>query len=101
MRRLLVEDLLHLVRRQILAELLVDLVVASQQRLDRRDTLFDVPQDGLDGSSCGSCVQKSDRDPVGGKGFAEEALVLPGHDLAAASSCPRHSGPSTPIFAPK
>ena len=34
--RLLVEDLLHLLGRQILAELRVHLVVARQQRLDRR-----------------------------------------------------------------
>ena len=40
--RLLVEDLLHLLGRQVLAELHVDGVVAIEQRANRRDAFFDV-----------------------------------------------------------
>ena len=40
--RLLVEDLVHLLGRQVLAELRVDGVVAIEQRLDLGDAFFDV-----------------------------------------------------------
>ena len=69
--RLLVEDLLHLVRRQVLAELRVDLVVARQQRLDRRHAFLDVAEHGLRRIEPRLLLQEPDGDPVGRKRFAE------------------------------
>ena len=45
--RLLVEDLVHLLGRQVLAELRVHLVVALEQRLGGGDALLDVAEHGL------------------------------------------------------
>ena len=44
---LLLEDLVHLLGRQLLAELRVDLVEARQQRAHWRDALLDVAEHGL------------------------------------------------------
>ena len=44
---LLLEDLVHLLGRQLLAELRVDLVVARQQRADLGDAFLDVAEHGL------------------------------------------------------
>ena len=79
--RLLVEDLVHFVGRQVLAELRVHVVVALEQRLGRRRRLL--PR----------CRGRSWRDraavpaagsrpmtPSAGERFADEALVLAGHD---------------------
>ena len=44
---LLLEDLVHLLGRQLLAELRVDLVVAVQQRRDLGDAFLDVAEHGL------------------------------------------------------
>ena len=50
--RLFLEHLVHLLGRQLLAELRVDLVEARQQRADRRDAFLDVAEHVLrDGSS--------------------------------------------------
>ena len=45
--RLLLEDLVHLLGRQVLAEPRVDLVVAVEQRLDLGDAFLDVAEHGL------------------------------------------------------
>ena len=47
--RLFLEDLVHLLGRQLFAELRVDLVVAREQRLDLRHAFFDVAAHVLGG----------------------------------------------------
>ena len=79
--RLLFQHLVHLLRREILAELRVDLVVPFQERLDRRDAFLDVSENRLGGVEPRLLVQEADRDAVGRKRFADEALVLARHDL--------------------
>src|SRR4030095_16772237 len=79
--RLLVHDLLHLLGRQVFAELGVDIVVPRQQRLDLGDALFDVAEDIFRGIELRLLVQEADRDTLGGKRLAEKAGVLAGHDL--------------------
>ena len=61
--------------------LFVDLVVARQQRLDRRHALLDVAEDGLGGVEPRLLLQEPDRDALGRKRFAEKARVLARHDL--------------------
>ena len=79
--RLLVEHFLHLVRRQILAELRVDLVVSRQQRLGLGHAFLDVAEDILVGIEPRLLVEHADRDAGGRKRLAEKLLVLAGHDL--------------------
>ena len=78
--RLFVEHLLHLLRRQILAQLRVHIVVAGQQGAGLGDTLLDVAQHRLRVVEPGLLRQKPDRDALAGKRLAEEAGVLAGHD---------------------
>src|SRR5437867_12075462 len=78
--RLLVHDLLHVVWRQIFAELRVQIVVAREQRLDSSNPLLHVPQDRLRRIEPRLLLQEADRDAVRGKRFADEARVLARHD---------------------
>ena len=98
--RLLVEHLVHLVRRQIFAELRVHLVVAREQRLGLGDAFLDVAEHGLRRIEPRLLVQEADRDAVAGKRFADEALILAGHDRSS-ELLPAPFRPSTPIFAPE
>src|SRR3954447_14584532 len=79
--RLLVHHLVHLVGRQIFAELGVDLVVALEQRFGRRDPLFDVAEHRLGRIELRLLLEKADRDAGAGKGLADETLILARHDL--------------------
>jgi hypothetical protein len=74
------EDLVHFFRRQILAELHVQLVVSLEQRLDRSDPFFDVPFDRLVRIETGLLREKPDGDSVSRKRLAEKLGVFPGHD---------------------
>jgi hypothetical protein len=58
--RLLVHDLLHLVRREIFAEPGVHLVVALEQRLGRRHAFLDVAEHGLGGIELRLLLEKAD-----------------------------------------
>jgi len=78
---LLVEDLVHLLRREILAELRVDLVVARQERLMDATPSIDVAEDVLRRVELRLLMEKPDGNPRAGKRLAEEARVLTGHDL--------------------
>ena len=77
---LLVEDLLHLLGREILAEPGVHLVVAGQQRLDGSDTLLDVLPHALARLELRLLVQKAYRDARSRKRLPQHARVLAGHD---------------------
>ena len=77
---LLFEDLLHLLRRQILAEPGVDLVVLVQQRPCLRNPFLDVAQHVLRPVQPRFLRQEADADPVSRIRFAEEIVVLAGHD---------------------
>src|SRR5438067_1793488 len=78
---LLVEDLLHVLGREILAEPGVHVVVAREQRLDRRDALLDVAAHVLPRIEPWLLMEEPDRDAFSGKRFADEARVLARHDL--------------------
>ena len=82
---LLGEHLVHLVRRQILAELGVDLVVARQQRADLGDAFLDVPEHRLGRVEPWLLVQEPDADALGRECLAEKALILPRHDAQEAA----------------
>ena len=77
---LLVEHLVHLLGRHLLAELGVDLVVARQQRANLRDALFDVAEHRLGRIEPRLLVQEADADALGRKRLADEALILARHD---------------------
>ena len=70
---LLVEDLVHLLGRQLLAELRVDLVVARQQRADLGDAFLDVAEHGLRRIEPRLLRQEADADALGRKRLADEA----------------------------
>ena len=57
---LLVDDLVHLLGRQVLAELRIQLVVAGQERLDLGDPFLDVPEHGLRRIELRLLVEKPD-----------------------------------------
>ncbi len=78
---LLLEDLLHLVGRQVLAQLQVELVVAVQQVANRLHALFDVALDRLGRVELRLLVQEADLDAGRGKRLAREVRVLARHDL--------------------
>ncbi len=77
---LLLEDLVHLLGREVLAEPRVDLVVALEQRLDVRDPLLDVAEHVLRRIEPRLLVQHADRNAAGGPRLAQERLVLARHD---------------------
>ena len=74
---LLLEDLLHLVRRQFLAELRVDLVVAVQERANLRDAFLDVPEHRLGRIEPRLLVQEADADALGRERLADESSDPP------------------------
>ena len=79
--RLLVEDLVHLVGRQVLAELRVHLVVARQQRLDGGDALFDVAEDVLLPDRAAAPAGRNPTEmPSAGNASPRKLRVLAGHD---------------------
>ncbi len=78
--RLLVEQLLHLVAVGALAEAVVDLVEARQQRLGLLHALEDVVEDVLLRVEPWLLRQVADGDAVGGRGVTKEIGVLAGHD---------------------
>ena len=77
---LLVEQLVHLAGRQVLAELQVHLVEAREQPLGLRHRLLDVARARLLGVELRLLRQVADADAVGRLGLAEEVLVDAGHD---------------------
>ena len=77
---LLLEDLVHLLGRQILAEAGVDLVVAIEQRADLRDALLDVAEHGLRRVEPRLLLQEPDGRPLGLERFAEKGAILARHD---------------------
>ena len=78
---LLLEHLVHLLGRQVLAELHVQLVVAIEQRLGRGDAFLDVALHSLVGFEPRLLLQEADGDAVGRKRLADELGVLARHDL--------------------
>ena len=74
---LLFEHLVHHVRRQVLAELHVQLVVAFEQRLDGRHPFLDVAEHGLGGSSRGSWCRKPTVMPSAGNASPMNAVSSP------------------------
>ena len=78
--RLFLEDLVHLLGRQLLAELRVDFVEAREQRAHRRDALFDVAEHGLRGVELRLLCQEADGVPGRQRRFAGEIRVEAGHD---------------------
>jgi hypothetical protein len=78
---LLFEDLLHLVGRQVFAELHVELVVAVEDLLRLLDAFLDVLLHGLRRIELRFLVQETHRDAVGGERLADERRVLARHDL--------------------
>ena len=77
---LLVEHLVHLVGRQVFAELRVDLVVARQERTDLGHAFLDVAEHRLGRVEPRLLLQKTDADALGRKRLAEKALILARHD---------------------
>ena len=77
---LLLEHLVHLLGRELLAELHVQLVVAIEQRLRRGHAFLDVALHVLVGIEPRLLRQEPHRDAVGRKRFADELGVLAGHD---------------------
>ena len=77
---LLFEHFVHLVGRQIFAELRIHVVVAREQRLDRRHAFFDVAEHGLLRIETRLLRQESNRDAVRRKRLAEKARVFARHD---------------------
>jgi hypothetical protein len=78
---LLFQHLVHLLGRQVLAELHVQLVVAVENPLGLGDAFFDVLLDRLLRIELRLLVKEADRDAVGGKRLADERRVLRRHDL--------------------
>ena len=77
---LLLQDLVHLLGRQLLAELRIDLVVARQERLDLGDTFLDVTEHGLGRIESRFLRQEPDADAIGRPGLTNELLVFARHD---------------------
>ena len=79
--RLLGEDLVHLLGREILCELLVDLVEPLQQRARLGDPLLDDVLHRLRRIELRLLLQEADRDAVGRERFADEVVIEARHDL--------------------
>ena len=92
--------MLHLLRRQILAEPRVHLVVAREQRLDRRHPLLDVAEHGLRRIEPRLLREKADRDAGGRKRLAEKVVSSPAM-MRSSELLPAPFSPSTPILAPE
>ena len=78
--RLLGEHLVHLLRREVLAEFRVDLVEPREERPDRRDAFFDVAQDVLRRVERRLLRQEADGVARGEPRLAQEVRLEPGHD---------------------
>ena len=65
-----------------------------------RDGLLDVLQDGLAGRQARLLRHEADGGALVRPRLAHELLVLAGHDLAAAWTCPAPLQPITPILRP-
>ena len=78
--RLLGQQLVHLVGRQLLAESGVDLVEARHQRLDPGDALLDVAEHGLRRVELRLLLQEADRAALGQERLALVLGVHAGHD---------------------
>jgi hypothetical protein len=78
---LLVEDLVHLLGRQLFPELRVDLVVPREKRAHVGHAFLDVSQHRLGGIEPRFLVEVADRGAGRREGFAEEVRFLAGHDL--------------------
>ena len=74
-------DLLALGLRELLGQLLVELLEALQQRARRRDRELDVAEHVFGRIEPGVLRQESDAGALGGKGLAGEVLFDAGHDL--------------------
>jgi hypothetical protein len=77
---LLFQDLVHLLGRQLLTELRVDLVVPVQQGPHAGDAFLDVAAHVLRRIEPRLLREKPDGDARSGKRFADEIGVLTGHD---------------------
>ena len=79
--RLLVQDLLHFVGRQIFAELRIDVVVARQQGLDLGDALLDVAEHVLRRvQTAAPDAETRPRGPSAGNASPRNVVILARHD---------------------
>jgi hypothetical protein len=77
---LFLEDLVHVLRRQLLAEPGVDLVVPREQCFDVGNPFLDVAAHVFRGVQARLLRQEPDGDPFRGPGLAEEVTIFAGHD---------------------
>jgi hypothetical protein len=75
------QELVHLLRRHLFAELHVQLVIAVEQCLDLGDAFLDVAFDRLRFVEPGLLLKEPDGDAVGGKRLADELGVVARHDF--------------------